>query len=145
MAELISSTPNMSLLRRDTIYQFARFFLVGISNTAVDFVVYFSLTRLIPFFGTYFYIANTLAFIAAATWSYFANRTWTFKQQQKAHISEAARFYTATVLTFALSMLTLYVVVDVFRESDLIGKVLAAGVSMVSNFTLNKLWVFIKK
>ncbi|MCC2630790.1 MAG: GtrA family protein [Candidatus Paceibacter sp.] len=134
----------MYSFRRESVYQFVRFSLVGVSNTAVDFTTYLALTRLVPFFGSFIYIANTLSFIVAATWSYFANRTWTFKQQHKAHVGEAFKFYSATLLTFALSMATLYIVVDVLGEYDLIGKVIAAVVSMISNFTLNKLWVFNK-
>lgn len=128
--------------RRDTVHQFIRFFIVGVSNTAVDFTVYFLLTRTIGFFGEHILVANTISFITASTWSYFANRTFTFRRKNKASVHEALRFYISNVSAFALSMFTLYSVVHIFGESDILGKILASTVSMIWNFSLSKLWVF---
>jgi putative flippase GtrA len=135
----------MPSTKKETVHQFARFFLVGLSNTAIDFGVYLSLTRFIPFFGSYIYLANTIAFAAAATWSYVANRTWTFKVTTKANPQEATKFYISTITAFILSTLTLYTFVELFQNHDVLGKVAASAVSMVWNFSLNKLWVFNNK
>ena len=133
--------------QKEHILQFARFFVIGVSNTLLDFVVYFALTRLIPYFGvgTHIYIANTLSFITAATWSYFANRTWTFKQQHKANAAEATKFYVSNITAFIFNTATLFTVVHILGGHDAIGKICGSAVSMVCNYALNKLWVFKKK
>jgi putative flippase GtrA len=132
---------------KETIHQFARFFIVGVSNTLVDFAVYLLLTRFIPFFGQgyHIYLANTVSFAAAATWSYYANRNWTFKQAHKATAGEATKFYLSTITAFLLNTAALFTVVHIFIGHDVIGKIVGSLVSMVWNFALNKLWVFKKK
>lgn len=135
----------MSRIHKDTVLQFARFFVVGVSNTAVDFSIYIVLTRLVPFFGIHIYVANIISFICAASWSYFANRTWTFKQTSRVNVGEATKFYTSTVTSFIFNMATLFIAVHILGVYDLIGKLLASAVSMVSNYLLNKFWVFKSK
>lgn len=130
---------------KETLHQFVRFFFVGLSNTVVDFGVYIGLTRFIPFFAAYIFVANTVSFSIAATWSYIANRTWTFKQGHRVNVAEATRFYISTITAFLLNTLALFIVVQFLgHEYDLLGKILGSAISMVWNFTLNKLWVFKK-
>jgi putative flippase GtrA len=130
---------------KETLHQFARFFIIGVSNTLLDFSIYVVLTRFISFFGTHIYLANTVSFVVASTWSYFANRTWTFKQKEKANAGEATKFYISTITAFILNTLALFTVVHLFRGHDLVGKIIGSGVSMIWNFSLNKLWVFRRK
>jgi putative flippase GtrA len=132
----------MIILRKETSYQFIRFILVGISNTAVDFATYLLLTRGVPFFAAHIYSANTIAFIAAASWSYYANRTWTFKSQTTANLKEAAKFYTVTTSAFLVSLSVFYVLVHGLDMYDIAAKIVTVVVSLVWNFVFNKLWVF---
>jgi putative flippase GtrA len=141
MSELTYTSAIVST-RQETVKQFLRFAVVGVSNTLVDFAVYFFLTRTILFFSANIYIANVLAFIIAATWSYVANRTWTFKVESPPSAQEALKFYFATASTFLLNMATFYLTISTFGLYDLVAKLVATVVSMVSNFVLNKLWVF---
>jgi putative flippase GtrA len=53
--------------------QLARFLTVGLSNTALSYVVYASLVFVVPY-----WIAGALAFAAGATNGYVLNRRWTF-------------------------------------------------------------------
>jgi putative flippase GtrA len=53
--------------------QLARFLTVGLSNTALSYVVYASLVFVVPY-----WIAGALAFAAGAANGYVLNRRWTF-------------------------------------------------------------------
>ena len=53
--------------------QFGRFLAVGLSNTALSFVVYGALVEIVPY-----WIAGALAFAAGAVNGYVLNRRWTF-------------------------------------------------------------------
>jgi putative flippase GtrA len=53
--------------------QFARFLTVGLSNTALSFVVYTALVETVPY-----WVAGALAFAAGAVNGYMLNRRWTF-------------------------------------------------------------------
>ena len=53
--------------------QFGRFLVVGLSNTALSFVVYAALVEVVPY-----WIAGALAFAAGAVNGYLLNRRWTF-------------------------------------------------------------------
>ena len=53
--------------------QFGRFLAVGLSNTALSFVVYAALVEIVPY-----WIAGALAFAAGAANGYVLNRRWTF-------------------------------------------------------------------
>jgi len=124
--------------------QFIKFAIIGCINTSVDFAVYIGLTRFAPFFEDQIYLANACAFIVAATLSFFANRTWTFGQTTRPRVSEAIKFYSTTGTGFLLNTSILFIFVSVLNSYDLLGKVVATGVTMMWNFLLNKFWVFKK-
>ncbi len=73
---------------------FLIFCLIGILNTLIHLAVY-NLVITIPFISIYLLviIGNTLAFITASLFSYWANATFTYKQK-------------ASKLSFSLAMLT---------------------------------------
>jgi putative flippase GtrA len=53
--------------------QLGRFLAVGLSNTALSYVVYAALVEVVPY-----WIAGALAFAAGAVNGYVLNRRWTF-------------------------------------------------------------------
>jgi putative flippase GtrA len=127
------------------IHQFVKFAIIGVINTGVDFAVYFVLTRGTDFFSTNIYLANTIAFITAATSSYIANRTWTFNIEHKAQVGEALKFYGTAASGFAINMAILYTGVSVFGMYDLVAKIIATFVAIFWNFFVTKFWVFKSK
>jgi putative flippase GtrA len=65
----IRPTPHARLTR-----PFGRFIVVGLSNTAISFVVYTGLLSI----GVVYWIAGGLGFAAGAINGYLLNRRWTF-------------------------------------------------------------------
>ncbi|MCC6639018.1 GtrA family protein [Candidatus Falkowbacteria bacterium] len=117
--------------------QLFSFGIIGVMNTAIDFCVYWVLTRV---FGFYFIIANMTAILCAMSFSYFANKTFTFKTTGNHH-KEILKFVTVQGSGFVVANVILYTLVylGIF---DIYAKVIASIVFTAYNFTMQKIWVF---
>lgn len=123
-----------------------RFILVGIANTALDFVVLLSLTAL----GVELVIANIISTTAALCLSFFANRTFTFGSTGKKR-SQVLRFLLVTLVgLWLLQPVILLVLVPPLETifapqlSIVLAKLVATVVSMTWNYLLYDLLVFTK-
>jgi len=124
-------------------HQFIKFSLVGATNTIIDFVLFYFLTRHVNWFDAHYLIANALAFSFAVTNSYFLNHYWTFnKKEEKSSIAEYLKFILANVLTLFIVQLCLYFLIEQWQIYDLYAKVMIVLISVVSNFLLSKFLVF---
>ncbi|HEB14141.1 MAG TPA: phospholipid carrier-dependent glycosyltransferase, partial [candidate division WWE3 bacterium] len=61
--------------------KFLRFSLVGISNTAVDWLIFFILINVFPFFGAREVLAKAFSFLFAVVNSFVFNSLWTFRDE----------------------------------------------------------------
>ena len=132
--------------RRQTVHEFIKFALIGIVNTFVDFGIYAYLTRHTSFFDYHKptkYLANSISFMVATTFSFFANRTWTFGRRDRATVGEAARFYTTTLTGLLINNGILFILNHFFKVNDLVSKVFSTVFSTTWNFIFKKFWVFI--
>ena len=123
-----------------------RFILVGIANTAIDFIVLLSLTA----GGLPLVLSNILSTSVALTFSFFANRTFTFGSTGKKR-SQAVRFLLVTLVgLWVLQPIVLVLAVPVLegmlsREASIVvAKLIAIVVSMVWNYLLYDSLVFRK-
>lgn len=111
-----------------------RFAVVGVSNTLVDFLVFFLLQGLI---GP---IAQAVGYAAGTANSYYWNRRWTFKTDQPRQKGELTRFLVVNV-TVALLTTLLLSLLDAFMPVWA-AKVLVTVPGMALNYVLSKIWVF---
>ena len=123
-----------------------RFIIVGIANTAIDFIVLLSLTAV----GLPLVAANFISTSVALTFSFFANRTFTFGSTGKKR-SQALRFLLVTLVgLWVLQPIVLVLAVPVLegmlaREASIVvAKLIATVVSMVWNYLLYDSLVFRK-
>ena len=88
------------------------------------------------------YVANTIAFVIAATYNFILNNFWSFGSTDPEIVRQA--------LIFALSMTTglmiasglIYVFSDRMKLNFYLSKLLAVSVVMVWNFTMNNFVIF---
>ena len=123
-----------------------RFIIVGIANTAIDFIVLLSLTAV----GLPLVVANFISTSVALTFSFFANRSFTFGSTGKKR-SQALRFLLVTLVgLWVLQPIVLVLAVPVLegmlaREASIVvAKLIATVVSMVWNYLLYDSLVFRK-
>ncbi len=133
-------------------WQFAKFFLVGISNTAVsfgvlNFLIYF--TGVNSGYGLSAIIA--VALLAALVNSYIWNMHWTFRAQRKsvAVLWEFEKFTLVTLSAMFASSYALFAVSHFTAANNSAGafwaNFLALAVSMFWNFFGYKYYVFKNK
>ena len=149
-------------MSKEGIKQAAKFSVVGIFNTLVDYAVFYVM---LAFFNLDKSISQIIATVVAMCGSYIINKNWTFKASKNTK-TQIVKF----VLTNIVSMSLTIIFMDIFHEVlnlhewansllSLVGitykldgdigvmfcKVLASFFSLIVNFLGNKFWVFAKK
>jgi len=119
--------------------QFARFLVVGVSNTLISFVVY----RLLLAVSMPYAVAAPVAFAAGAVNGYVLNRRWTFDAR------DTTRARVLYVGLAALGALFTTVFVVLFVRAFGVGKgaayIVAVPPVTVALFLANRLWTFAER
>ena len=119
--------------------QLGRFLVVGLSNTALSFVVY----RLLLAIGAWYVLAAPIAFAAGALNGYVFNRRWTFAAP------DTTRARVLYVMVQAAGALSTSLLVLFFVRAIGTGRVWAylAAIPPVTlcMFAANRLWTFRKR
>lgn len=136
------------------LFQFAKFGLVGILNTAV----YFGVNNAFIHFtgidtGRTLLVFNAISFAAAVTNSYIWNKWWTFEKTNRARVREFAQFVSVSIVGFFISELSVWFVTNILSRPesftaaqwDNVGFVIATLLSFSWNFIGYKFWVFAQK
>lgn len=133
-----------AIRERPYVAEFVKFAIVGVTNTVIDFSIYFFLTRFVTFFqrADHFLIANVIAFSIAVTNSYAWNRRWTFRNSPGSIARQFPIFLAVNLIGLSLNEGSLYLLVRSFHLYDLFGKVIAICLSTTSNFLLSRFWAF---
>jgi len=88
----------VSARRRETVGQVARFGLVGVINTAVDYVVFVALTALFGIPLSKVWLAKYPSSLVAMTVSFALNRSFVFRAKRDAVAGQALRFVVVTLI-----------------------------------------------
>jgi putative flippase GtrA len=128
------------LVRRDWLLQVVRFAVVGVSNTLVDALLYFALTRWLGLAALPI-LAKTISYGAGVLNSFYWNRVWTFRS----HVANGTgllSFALINILALGVNAGVMVLALQVLDLPELAALVAATGVTFVWNFTLSKLVVF---
>lgn len=137
----------------ETLVQFIKFGIVGLSNTIISYVIYvvalliFQNNKWIPDWD--YLIAQIIAFVLSVLWSFYWNNKCVFQKHEdtqrnllqallKTYISYA---FTGLFLNSVLSLLW----VEVLHINKLIAPIINLLISVPMNFILNKFWAFKEK
>lgn len=148
------------------------YIVFGVLTTVVSFVTQFLASR---FLGTSVLISTTISWVAAVTFAYVTNRKYVFKSEERGAAkiaAEAARFYGARIATYFMEVIIMYLCADRFSANfinlmhlesldyssglfssfgdarglnEMIFKLIANVIILISNYILSKLLVFRKK
>lgn len=115
--------------------QFIKFGLIGILNTVLSLLVYY----ILMFFGVYYLIANSVAFIVSVLNAYWLNRVFVFKSSMGI-LKTLIKTYAAYLITYVTGIITLYILVDILGISEYIAPLIIIGINAPVNFVLNRNW-----
>ena len=95
--------------------QLAKFGVIGASGYVVNLMVYASLLKGA---GLHYLAAASCSFVVAASWNYWWNRHWTFREQKGHFGYQGMRFFTVSLTVFFanLGVLTLPRLAGVRRD-----------------------------
>ncbi len=148
------------------------YIVFGVLTTAVSFVTQFLSSR---FLHTSVLVSTSISWVCAVTFAYVTNRKYVFKSENSgagAVAAEAARFYGARVATYFMEVIIMYLCADRFSSffvdlmklrtldyssgifsafgspeglNEMIFKLTANVIILITNYILSKLLVFRKK
>lgn len=119
--------------------QFVKFCLVGASNVTIDFSVFLLLTGLARL---HYLQANVGSFFVAVSWSFFANRRWTFRHAEGDARAQYLRFALTNLGGLLIQSSLLYLLHERAGLDVRLAKLFAIFVTTFWNFFLTKFWTF---
>ena len=120
------------------------YLIVGAMTTAVSLIAQY-----IPaFLGLPTEANTTISWICAATFAFFTNKAWVFKNEEKEKsdwIRQAVSFYGARLFTFFSEFAFMEITVRVLGQNEYIMKLIAQVFILVLNYLFSKFVIFRKK
>ena len=129
-------------LEERTVVQIWRFSIGGAVATGIDFAVYLILTRL---FDLHFLIANIIAMTLGATFLFFFNKRYTFRDTEKKVVRQYVVFWLNAMFMLVLVEGILIIGVNLLKVNDVIVKIAAYAITYVVNFLIQKYLIFKKR
>ena len=122
----------------------------------INYLIFGGLTTLVSI-GTYaiftivfnidYLISNVLSWIIAVLFAFVTNKLFVFesKSKDKALVSkEIINFFFFRIVSLGIEMIIMYVFVDLLLINDLITKIIAQVIVILSNYIFSKVFVFKK-
>ncbi|MBD5487693.1 MAG: GtrA family protein [Lachnospiraceae bacterium] len=137
----------------DSFMQFVKFGIVGVSNTAISYIVYLvsllSFRKLGILLNNGYLVAQVIAFVLSVLWSFFWNSrlVFTLKEGEERSVIRTLikTFVSYSFTGLFLNSVLLILWVRVMHISELIAPIINLLVSVPLNFVINKFWAFRKK
>lgn len=114
-------------LTRQKIYQFVRFCVVGVGNTAVYYVAYLLFLQFLPYL-----VAHVLGWCVATVFSFFMNAWFTFKVRPT--IKRFLAFPLSSLVNLAVSSVASVLLVSGFNASERWGTLVAGIIAIPFTF-----------
>ena len=121
-----------------TFKQFVRFVGVGGVATALQYLI---LVVLVSIFDIKPMSASTVGFLISSLVNYELNCRFTFNSASTRQ-KTMPLFYCVVAIGLLINALVMHIFVSVLLLHYLLSQIVATSVVLVSNFTLNRVWVF---
>ena len=95
-------------------------------------------------FNIDYLISNVLSWIIAVLFAYITNKMFVFESKSKNDIKEITSFFFFRIVSLIMEMIILYVFVDMLHIDDLVTKIIAQIIVIISNYIFSKVFVFKK-
>jgi putative flippase GtrA len=129
-------------MKKETIKQFFKFLIIGVSNTLINLSVLYLCTEILKI---YYMISAVIAFLFAVTNSFILNKTWTFKEKiYEETTKKYFKFMIISVIALLVNLYILYSCTEFLHIYYLFSQMIAIGTNLIINFLGNKLWTFKK-
>lgn len=115
-----------------------RYAIVGVANTIIYgcLIWLFLHSNIFPRF-----LSVAFSFVIAMTFQYTANRAYTFRSK-KAKTKEISKYLLAAAITYALTLVMIWICLDLLSMSEKLAALLSAGITAVFSYCLSSSWVY---
>ncbi len=117
------------------------YLIFGGLTTLISIITYALFAKV---FHIDYLISNVLSWIIAVLFAYITNKIFVFESKSKKNIKEITSFFFFRVVSLIMEMIILYVFVDTLHIDDLVTKIIAQVIVIVSNYVFSKVFVFKK-
>ncbi|MBB3457294.1 putative flippase GtrA [Rhizobium sp. BK313] len=128
----------MNLLH-DPRFQVIKYFLVGALTAALYFSVLFLTVTVLHLHHV---VAVSISYFCAIAFHFSANKIFTFRSRSPKILMEALRYICLVVVNYIITLIVVYIVVDVSGQSTYLGVGVAVAVTVGLGYGVTKLWVF---
>lgn len=127
----------------ESMLQFVKFGIVGVSNTVVHYVIYLICTLL----GIHYIVSNFCAFTISVLNSFYWNNRYVFKEDgQRSWIRVLIKTYISYGITgLILNSALLYIEVDICKMNEFLAPIFNLIITIPLNFIINKFWAYKEK
>lgn len=134
------------------VVQFIKFAIVGVSNTAVDWVVYYLLINTVLSVTDEKSIAKAISFLIAVVNSYIWNTVWTFKKEYQVTVGKSGelsgksmifgKFFVVSLIGWVVNYFVFKYTLGRVSSRDIVALIFASGAATLWNFFANKFWTY---
>ena len=117
------------------------YLIFGGLTTLISIITYALFAKV---FHIDYLISNVLAWIIAVLFAYITNKMFVFESKSKKNIKEITSFFFFRIVSLIMEMVILYVFVDMLHIDDLVTKIIAQIIVIISNYVFSKVFVFKK-
>lgn len=117
------------------------YLIFGGLTTLISIITYALFAKV---FNIDYLISNVLSWVLAVLFAYITNKMFVFESKSKKNIKEITSFFFFRVVSLIMEMIILYVFVDMLHIDDLVTKIIAQVIVIVSNYVFSKVFVFKK-
>lgn len=121
----------------ESVIQFVKFSVVGLSNTVISLFVYY----LFLWLEFNYLIANTLSWVISVFNAFYWNNKYVFKNENT-WLKALIRTYVSYGFSFILGSVLLALLVELFHVAQELAPLAVLVVTIPLNFLMNKFWTF---
>lgn len=120
------------------INQIAKFGVVGIIATLIDYILLFILTDV---FKIYYMTSSIISFSVSLIFNYIASIKWVFNVEHKQTYKDGLLFLIFSLIGLWINQEVMYLTVEKLGVYYMISKIFATGIVMVWNFITRKIFI----
>ena len=125
-------------MEKKTLTEFIRYCFIGGCTTAINYFVYIGVLFL---FQKHYLFANSIAWIFAVLFAFYANKHFVFQKTQKSD-KEALSFFSMRLVTLLIENALLYICIQQLLLHALISKLIVSVITVLANYILCKYAIF---
>ena len=120
-------------------YSLLMFLMVGSCTAGLYFISFTIFSALLH--GNY-QAAVSLSYIICIAFQFTVNQKFTFKNKKNNLTQQIPRYMALLLFNYFITLLVVYITVEMFHYSPYLGMVLTLGFSFIFNYIVSKLWIF---